>query len=101
MMENEIVEGQISIFDILEKQPEQEREIIDPVAELQIGDYVKVRGSLDATEYEEIEDYFYIRDFTGKKGQVIGIHVGRNKVSYCIDFGKEQGWFHGSELIYV
>jgi hypothetical protein len=100
----EVVEGQLSIFDALEEQPEVVRAIQDPVAELYKGDYVKIkklasvlaeRGSLNS------EDEWFFTEYGGKKGTVTDIHIGK-VVSYQITLNNEKVcWAHGDDLIYV
>jgi hypothetical protein len=97
---NELIEGQLSIFDVMEE----EREIKDPVAELYVGDYIKIktlksvlseRGSLD------VEDELFFSEHGGKKGTVTDIHVGK-VVSYQVTLNNEKiVWCHGDDLIYV
>lgn len=99
----ELAEGQLSIFDLIDKQPVHERVPVDPVAEFKTGDLVKVRKAKSIDDYDYIEDFYYLDAYEGKKGEIVGFKISSAKnIHYQVMMAKgEMAWFYEDELVYV
>lgn len=65
---------------------------------IEVGDWVEITARPD--ENQNVEDYYYLQDYTGKKGEVVRIIKGRKVVSFEVDFhnGNNIGIFYEKEI---
>jgi hypothetical protein len=68
----------------------------------QIGERVKVKSRLNE-ELMEPEDFYYLKDFSNKKGNILSVQIiSSGKVSYEVDFDKGNiGFFYEEDLIQI
>jgi hypothetical protein len=79
---------QLDLFEVAEVKPE--------APTLTPGQKVQVNPPGDGP-YDP-EDYYYLRDFAGKRGYVTEVHYGRANVCYTVHFDGERGVFYHADL---
>lgn len=87
------------MFELIEQQESMAKD--NSPEEFEVDSLVKVR-KVNESQLDP-EDYFYLKDFSEKKGKIIAKSLNsRNIYSYKVDFGKGlEGYFYADDFIEI
>ncbi|MDX8367140.1 hypothetical protein [Cytobacillus sp. IB215665] len=81
---------QLDMFDVIDEEPQTEKE-----PRFSLNQQVEV--NTPKKQSTDIEDYYYLSEYAGKKGVIVKVNSGE-KTSYTVDFGNKEGLFYGDDL---